>query len=93
MRKRDTLSGDTPLSSEVMMKLGAQMAAVGPSIHCWGEGVEEVSITYEYVDGAGIEVIFVGTVEGKTGYQYCRTVGDLKTLYRMLTDRELEEVK
>lgn len=79
--KRNALSDDTPLSVEAMMKLGAQEMGGRFVVYTEWWFCERNFIW----DGN----LKIGTSSGEVTADGVRTVGDLKALYRMLTDREL----
>lgn len=80
--KRNALSDDTPLSVEAMMKLGAQEMGGRFVVYTEWWFCERNFIW----DGTNLKI---GTSSGEVTADGVRTVGDLKALYRMLTDREL----
>lgn len=80
--KRNALSDDTPLSAEAMMKLGAQKMGGRFVVYTEWWFCERTFIW----DGTNLKI---GTANGEVTADGVRTVGDLKALYRMLTDREL----
>jgi len=84
--KRNALSDDTPLSAEAMMKLGAQKMGGRFVVYSEWWFCERNFIW----DGTNLKI---GTANGEVTADGVRTVGDLKALYRMLTDRELEVMK
>jgi hypothetical protein len=81
--KRNALSDDTPLSAEAMMKLGAQKMGGRFVVYTEWWFCERNFIW-------DVPNLKIGTSSGEVTADGVRTVGDLKSLYRMLTDRELE---
>lgn len=94
--KRNALSDDTPLSVEAMKAFGATPVTFA------GWNLLRIALTDSTMQ-TNLSFYFDANEEscpasiGMTLMRWytpnIKTVGDLKTLYRMLTDRELEEVK
>lgn len=76
-----------------MLALGAAKGPWRTTIHCWGEGIREVVIAWQWSDDREKNLIFVGSTS-MIAFEHCKTLGDVAELYRMLTGRELEyEIK
>ncbi len=78
-----------PITDKGLLALGAEKRPWRTVIHCWGEGIREVVISWQWVDSLQKKVIFVGS-SAIIGFLSCETLGDVAELYRMLTGKELE---
>lgn len=82
-----------PITDGGMRALGSQYVMGAPGIHCWGEGIREVIISWQWSGRLRRKVIFVVSTS-MIAFEHCKTLGDVAELYRMLTGRELEyEIK
>ena len=82
-----------PITDGGMGALGSQYVMGAPGIHCWGEGIREVIISWQWSGRLRRKVIFVVSTS-MIAFEHCKTLGDVAELYRMLTGRELEyEIK
>ena len=81
--KRDALSDDTLLSDEVMKSLGAQKKDKRSVVYTEWWFCERNFIW----DGTNLKI---GTSNGEMTADGVRTVGELRQLHKLLTDRELE---
>ena len=97
--KRNALSDDTPLSVEVMKALGAKSdySYTFESLYrtirvprLWRGQVSDWSLVWYDKPMREDWNLILSDDDQHTFLPGCRTVGDLKALYRMLTDRELE---
>lgn len=79
---------DTPITDEIMSALGDDDG----HIHCWGGVMTNTVICLDYVGMSTEKLIMVRN--NLMGFQLavagCHTVGDLKALYRLLKDKDLE---
>ena len=79
---------DTPITDEIMSALGD----ADGHIHCWGIGMTSTTICLDYVGMSTEKLVMVRSP--LMGLQLavvgCHTVGDLKSLYRLLKDKDLK---